>query len=163
MTQDPRDLLRGRGIPTNRTPRAPQPQTAGIPATPIKVGSTIIGYNVPGFGFMTPEEFQTLAKTGRFPEDLDTGTGTGRTQFPSERELQEAQTRLSNANAALAELEAAGTQPISPFQKAQLELDKIRAENDLKEAMLGQIGAERRTLIQEKGAERGRQTELAGR
>ena len=99
------------------------------------------------------------------------GTGTeGRTQFESERArdeaaaaLAEAQARLADANTALSELEASGTQPISPFQKAQLELDRLRAENDVKTFLLGQVGAERRTLIQEKGAERGRQTELAGR
>ena len=99
------------------------------------------------------------------------GTGTaGRTQFESERArdeaaaaLAEAQARLADANTALAELEASGTQPISPFQKAQLELDRLRAENDVKTFLLGQVGAERRTLIQERGAERGRQTELAGR
>ncbi len=85
--------------------------------------------------------------------DTPGGTGTtGRTQFQSERALDEAQTRLSNANAALAELEAAGTQPISPFQKQKLELDKIRAENDIKAMLMGEIGAERRTLIQEQGA-----------
>ena len=98
------------------------------------------------------------------------GTTAGRTQFESERALDvaqtglaEAQARLNEANTKLLELEAAGTTPISPFQKAQLELDRLRAENDVKTFLLGQIGAERRTLIQEKGAERGRQTELAGR
>ncbi|KKN35803.1 hypothetical protein LCGC14_0779920 [marine sediment metagenome] len=159
-------ILRGRTAGTTSTDSG---LPEGIEGVPIIVNGQIIGWNIGG-EFFTQEEVDTLIATGKFPED-PTGTGTtGRTQFESERALDEAQTRLSNANAALAELAAAGTQPISPFQQAQLgfqkqqlELDKIRAENDLKEAMLGQIGAERRTLIQEKGAERGRQTELAGR
>jgi len=69
----------------------------------------------------------------------------------------------------LLELEAQGKLPLSDFQRqqldlqrGQLELDRIRAENDVKEFFLGQVGAERRTLIQEQSAERGRQTELAG-
>ena len=119
-----------------------------------------------GFGFVELQIWDGTrwVSTGDTEPIRDTGGtgGPGRVQFESERALQEAQTRLSNANAALAELAAAGTQPISPFQKAQLQLDKLRAENDVKTAILGQVGAERRTLIQEQGAERGRQTELAG-
>jgi hypothetical protein len=120
-----------------------------------------------------PLQSRTLSESAlsRFFGLGDSGTGTaGRTQFESERALDVAQTgladaqaRLNEANTKLLELEAAGTTPISPFQKAELELDRIRAENDVKQFILGEIGAERRTLIQEQSAERGRQTELAGR
>ncbi|KKN27951.1 hypothetical protein LCGC14_0859410 [marine sediment metagenome] len=120
-----------------------------------------------GFGFVEQQIWDGArwVSTGETEPIRDTGGtgGAGRTQFQSERALDEAQARLASANAALAELEAAGTQPISPFQKQQLELDRLRAENDIKALIFSQIGAERRTLIQEKGAERGRQTELAGR
>jgi hypothetical protein len=117
-----------------------------------------------GFGFVELQIWDGTrwVSTGD-TEPIRDGGGTGRTQFPTEAALDEAQTRLVNANAALAELEARGAQPISPFQKAQLELDRLRAENDVKTALLGQVGAERRTLIQEQGAERERQVGRAGR
>ena len=58
--------------------------------------------------------------------------------------------------------------------QAQIDLENLRHENDLaemalqfenqlKQTTLGEIGATTRTLIQEKGQERARQTELAGR
>jgi hypothetical protein len=147
-----------------RTPRPSGSTTTlpeGIDGIPIIVNGQVIGWNIGG-EFFTQAEVDALIATGKFPEDGG-GGGAGRTQFQSEAALDEAQARLANANAALAELEARGTQPISPFQKAELELDRLRAENDVKTFLLGQVGAERRTLIQEQGAERGRLSELAGR
>jgi hypothetical protein len=109
-----------------------------------------------GFGFVEQQiwDGERWVSTGETQpiRDGGGGGGAGRTQFPSEAALDEAQTRLANATAALSELEARGAQPISPFQKQQLELERLRAENDVKTILMGEIGAERRTLIQEKGA-----------
>lgn len=94
------------------------------------------------------------------------GDAAGRTQFESERALDEARAReaLARAKEALAAAERTGD--LTELDRERMRLDELIAENNLRElrarTLYGEIGAERRTLIQEKGAERERQFQMAG-
>jgi hypothetical protein len=93
--------------------------------------------------------------------------GTGTTYAPGTAAVNEAQARLANANAALAEAELAGAVPMSDYEREMLAWQKEKAENDLREAkqrqLYGEIGATKRTLIQEKGKARELAASLQGK
>lgn len=93
-------------------------------------------------------------------------------QFTNDQALlaQRHENELAQLNAQLASASGINAANI----QAQIDLENLRHENDLaemalqfesqlKQTTLGEIGATTRTLIQEKGQERARQTELAGR
>lgn len=163
----------------------------GIEGTPIVVNGQTIGWNIGG-EFFTQEEVDALIATGKFPEEPGAGTGTtafsstreaAELRFEQERKLAEADFERQEALLAqrheneLARLQislkhATGLQ--AQAIQANIDLENVRHGNDLKELALqfenqlkqtfiGEIGAERRTLIQEKGRAQERQVERAGK
>jgi hypothetical protein len=152
----------------------------GIDGVPIIVNGQIIGWNIGG-EFFTQAEVDSLIATGSFPKDPATGgaapsftsTQAGlQQQFTNDQALlaQRHENELAQLNAQLASASGINAANI----QAQIDLENLRHENDLaemalqfenqlKQTTLGEIGATTRTLIQEKGQERARQTELAGR
>jgi hypothetical protein len=88
---------------------------------------------------------------------------TGRTQFPSEEARDRAQAEQALAQAELARAQAANLPELTQLERDRLELDVLRAENDLKAVVYGQIGQATRTVFQAQEAERGRQQEMAGK
>lgn len=148
----------GQRQPINPGSQLLNPATRGM----ISVG---LGFNIAGTGTASEYDLERFGLLG-----AGGGGGSGAVQFASERALDEAQARLANANAALAELEARGQVPMSDFQrgqldiqKQQLELQRLQAENDVREFLFGQAAETGRTIMGLKSQERERQTELAGR
>ena len=118
-----------------RTPRPASSTTLpeGVEAIPIVIDGQIIGYNVPGFGFLTPEEFQTLSTTGKFPEEP---SGPGRAP-PSFASSQAAQTQQEEF---LAAQNAANIQ-------ADKDAAAARVQADIEADRLAQEGADRRERL----------------
>ena len=146
------------GLPMFPGPGQPPPVVInGIEAIPIVINGQIIGYQLgPGGEILTPEEVQSLIATGAFPEGAapsgpaapaapawSTTEAAANLQFQHELELQ-----IAADEARLKEIE---------FEQGlvfenERRLLEIRLENSHRELLYTQIGAERRTLIQEKGA-----------
>ena len=153
----------------------------GIEGTPIVVNGQTIGWNIGG-EFFTQEEVDALIATGKFPEE-PSGPGRAPPAFSSTRAAAELafqqdqillEQRHQNDLAILERNLAQATADRKLQIQADIDLENIRHQNDLKELrlqfenqlkgqLIGEIGAERRTLIQEKGAARRQQAEFAGR
>lgn len=94
----------------------------------------------------------------RNPVEGADGGAAGRIQFESERVLAEARAKeaLAQAESALASAERTGD--LTELDREKMALDLLIAENDLRalqqRTLYGEIGATKRTLIQEKGLAR---------
>jgi hypothetical protein len=119
----------------------------------------------------TSRDLPLTSATGAAPSFTSTQAGLQQ-QFQNDQALltQRHENDLAQLNAQLASAQGINRANI----QANIDLENLRHENDLaemalqfenqlKQTTLGEIGATTRTLIQERGQERARQTELAGR
>ena len=142
----------------------------GLVLTPIGGGSSIPfegGTYMTTLGRMVQLDREGVEVEGRqstqserddfFGTGEGTG-GTGTTFAPGTAEANAARAEVDRATAELLRLEATGDVPMSPYEKEMLAWQKEKAKNDLREArqrmLYGEIGATKRTLIQEKGQAR---------
>lgn len=157
------------GLPVPGVGTPPQTLPEGIEGVPIIVNGQIIGWNIGG-EFFTQEEVDALIATGRFPEEP---SGAGAAYHPPawrpgelELEQQQLQADIAATEQRLEEIrmqeEAADARQLRALE-AEREMLEMRLDNSRRELLYGEIGATKRTLIQEKGQARQLAAQLQGK